>query len=470
MAAAGVAAVGLRQVAIRAIGLGGTVVLARLLLPHDFGAVSFGTALVTAFAFAADAGIGAGLIRGRHTPDRQDLGAFLGLQLAVTLLFAAATGVIAAPFGQVGRVTTLMVCSLPIAALRSPAVVLFERDLRYQRLVLVELAETAVFYCWAIVTVLLGWGVWGLASATPFRAVFGAILMNVLSPAGFVRPSLSWTRVRGLLSFGLQYQAVGAVGLVRDQGLNVGIAILAGVSVLGIWSLAYRILQMPFLLFDSVWRVSFPAMSRLVAAGEETGPLIERGLAVAGIVTGGLLSVLVGSTPSLIPAVFGHQWSEASGVVPWAAFGLMFGGPVSVATAGYLYAVGDASSVLVSAILHTVGWFVVAFPLLHVVGVQAVGIGWLVGSLLEAAVLARATRRHLPIKVMRHLALPAALAFVAGLTGWLVSTYLGPTLISTLAGAAAAATIYVLPIAAVRRSILIDTISLTRRAVVAMVK
>lgn len=470
LASAGVAAVGLRQMAIRAIGLGGTVVLARLLTPRDFGAVAFGTALVMVFGFAADAGIGAGLIRGRHVPEREDLGAFLGLQVAISLVCVALTAIVALPLGQVGRVTTLMVLSIPIAAFRSPAVVVFERDLRYQRLVLVELAETVVFYCWAIATVLIGWGVWGLASATPVRATFGALLLNILSPAGFVRPLLSWKRVRNLLGFGVQYQAVAAVGLIRDQGLNVGIAAIAGVAVLGLWSLAYRILQLPFLLFDSVWRVSFPAMSRLIAAGEDTAPLINRGLALAGVVTGGMLCVLVGSTPSLIPSVFGHQWVEAGGIVPWAALGLMFAGPVSVATAGYLYAIGDSTSVLVSAALHTLAWLAVALPLLHVLGVRAVGLGWLVASIVEAAVLARSTRQHIPIEVMSALAMPAALASIGALAGWMTSTSLGPTFVSAVAGAVVAGALYLAGILALRRRALFDTLLLTRRAVMALVR
>ena len=464
LAAAGVAAVGLRQVAIRALGLGGTVVLARLLLPRDFGAVAVGLTLVSVFGFMGDAGMGAGLIRGPKEPERGDLASVLGLQVIVTVALATATAIIGLQLGLVGRVTALMVASLPIAAFRVPGVIVFERNLRYQPLVLIELLETLVYYGWAIATVLLGWGVWGLASASVTRSVVGALIINLRSPAGFVAPRISWSRVRPLLSFGLQYQAVSAVSLVRDQGLNVGTAVLAGIPVLGLWTLAYRILQVPFLLFDSLWRVSFPAMARLLAAGEEPGPILERGLAVAGLVTGGLLATLVGSAPALVPAVFGHQWTPVVWVIPWAAAGLMFGGPVSVATAGYLYAKGDSSSVLVSSLLHTVAWFLVAFPLLSLLGVQALGVGWMAASIVETVVLARRTRRHVPIRVLRHLALPAALGGVAGTAGWTAASNLGPTVTSTAAGALVAAAIYGLGMIIVQRSLVVDTLALGRQS------
>jgi len=468
LAATALAAVGLRQLAIRVIALGGTIVLARLMLPHDFGAVAIGTTVVAVFGFAADSGIGAGLIRGPRAPERADLQSFLGLQLLVTTFLALVTAAIGLPNGVVGRVTVVMVASLPLAAFRSPGVILYERDLRFQPLVIIELVETVIFYVWAIATVLAGWGVWGLATATPVRAAAGAILMSSISPAGFMLPRLSWGRLRGLLGFGLQYQAVNAVALVRDQGLNLGTAVIGGVAVLGLWSLAYRILQLPFLLFDAVWRVSFPAMSRLLAAGEEPRPILERGLAMASMIAGGLLAALVGSAPALVPAVFGHQWSGVERVIPWAAVGLMFGGPVSVATAGYLYAVGDSGSVLLSGTVHALVWFAVSFSLLPVIGVQALGVGWLVSGVAEAAVLVWRIRRHIPLHVLRHLALPASLAALASLAGWLAASRLDPTLASTLAGAALATFIYGVAMLIFRRPLLADMVSLGRRSLTSL--
>lgn len=464
LAAAGIAAVGLRQVAIRAVAFGGTVALARLLLPRDLGAVAIGSTLVMIFGFVGDAGIGAGLIRGAVAPQRKDLQAFLGLQLLVTGLFAAVTVAIGLQGGLVGEVTALMVASLPVAAFRTPGVITFERVLRYQPLAVIELLETVVYYGWAIGTVLLGWGVWGLASAALVKAFAGTVMITVASPAGFMWPIVSIGRVRGLLGFGLKYQAVNGVALVRDQGVNLGTAALVGIAVLGFWSLAYRILQVPFLLFESVWRVSFPAMSRLLAAGEDAVPMIERGLAVAAVLSGGMLAVLVGATPALVPTVFGHQWMPVVGVIPWASFGLMFGGPVSIATGGYLYAKGDSGAVLTSALVQTLAWFVVTFSLLHVLGVMAVGMGWMAGSIAEAAVLARKTRRHARVSLLRPLLLPVATAALAAVAGWSASTTLGPTLVSVVAGAGVASFIYLGGMLLARRSVLGDVVSVGRRS------
>lgn len=470
LAATGIAAVGLRSVAIRLIAFGGTIVVARLIIPRDLGIIAIGTTLVMVFTFVGDAGIGAGLIRGARAPERKDLQAFLGLQLLVTLVLAGVTAAIGLSHGLVGQVTTLMVAALPLTAFRTPGVIMFERNLRYQPLVVVELLETVVYYLWAIATLVAGWGVWGLASASPVRAAAGAILMSAISPAGFLLPIASWSRVRGLLRFGLQYQAVSAVALIRDQGINIGTAVISGLSVLGFWNLAYRILQVPYLVFDAAWRVSFPAMARFIGTGEDPKPVMERGLAMAAFVTGGVLAAMVGSAPGLVPGVFGHQWAPVTPVLPWAALGLMFGGPVSVATGGYLYAVGDAMTVLSATILHTLAWFVVGFPLLHIVGLQAIGIGWFAANLVEAIVLGLRTRRHTPIDFVQPLLLPFAIGACAALAGWLAATALGSTFGAGIVGGLLAAVVYVGPMIVLRRRLARDLLDVGGRAVVQLVR
>src|ERR1700704_6604937 len=75
-AGAALATLGIRQVAIRAIGLAGTVVLARLLVPSDIGAVAIGTTVAGVFTLAGDAGIAAGLIRAPQAPKRAELQSF----------------------------------------------------------------------------------------------------------------------------------------------------------------------------------------------------------------------------------------------------------------------------------------------------------------------------------------------------------------------------------------------------------
>jgi O-antigen/teichoic acid export membrane protein len=318
-------------------------------------------------------------------------------------------------------------------------------------------SQVLVYYAWAIGLVLAGFGVWGLASATVARAAVGALIMSRVSPAGLVRPHFSWHRIRSLIGFGVRFQATTATWLIGEQALNVSIAAITSVSTLGFWSLAKRVMEVPFLLFQSLWRVSFPAMSQLLAANEDARPVIERSLAMAAVGSGTLLTGLAGSAPGLIPGVFGEHWQAASGVIPWACLALGIAGPVSVATQGYLYSVGDASAVLRAVALQTATSFAVALPLLPLVGISGVGLGWLAASVVGATMLGRATLKWTRVRLIRPLLVPVVVGVISAAVGWLVADVGGADLWSGLAGGVGAVACFELGMLILRKELLSET-------------
>jgi len=464
-AAVGVVIDAARGVLIWLVGVGGTVVLARLLTPRDLGVVAFGTTLVVLATFLSDGGVGKALVRRANKPERAELGALLGMQLALTLALAALVLAVTWQFGQIGRVTAVMLLALPFTAVRAPPTILLERDLSYRPIAVAEVTETIAYYGWAVATVVAGFGVWGLASATVARAAVGSVALLLLAPGGLVAPLPGWRKLRGLLGFGLRYQAVGVSGLARDQAINAGTAAIAGVAVLGLWSVAYRVLQVPYLLFGSLWRVSFPAMARLVAAGEDLRRTIERFVEFVAVATGILLAPLVAAAPALIPSLLGERWSEAADVLPPAGLALMIGGPVSVATFGYLWAVGDARTPLRATLLGIPSWCGVTFVLLPVLGVTAVGCGWLVSSSVESLVLARSVSSRTRARIWTPLLAPVVIASCATTIGWLITASAGSSLADAVLGGVAAECLYLTLLALFRRHLLSEVVATTIRAI-----
>jgi O-antigen/teichoic acid export membrane protein len=465
LAGAGAVVVASRAIATAILAVAGNIVLARLLVPEDFGAVAIGMSVVLLARFFADAGIGANLIRRQEPVQRIDLETLLGVQLLVTIGLAVVVSAAAWPWGTTGSVIALMLVSLPITALQSPAAVIFERRLSYRPIALVEVSESFAHYGWAIATVAAGWGVWGLASAVVVRAVVGTAVLWSLSDVRVLRPRFSWRRIRGLLPFGVRYQLFGIALLVRDQALNVGIAAIGGLAILGLWTIARRFLQIPFLLFTSLWRVSFPAMSRLVNAGEPPGPIIERGVGLVAVATGLLLAPLVGAGPALVPAVLGDRWADAATVLPWAGLGLMIGGPVSVATAGFLWAIGDASTPLKAVAYHGAAWITVTFALMPMIGLTAVGVGWLAAGVVDAVVLGRGARRHAQIRISPTLLLPTGVAVASAAVGWILSSSADATWTSALLCAGVSEFLYVSGLFLLGRHSLAETFAVTGRAI-----
>ncbi len=461
---AGVAALATQGAVTQVLALGGNLVLARLLLPRDFGVVAFGMSLTTFLTLAAGVGLAAALIRREEPPKSEELEAFFGLQLLASVVLAAVTGTVALLFGEPGRVTALMVLALPLAALQAIPMVILERRLSYRPIALIGILENVVFYVWTIAAVVGGWGVWGLASGFVVRALVTSITLLVIVPDGRVRPRLSLAPVRGLLAFGIGVQAVPLIGLLGEQLLNFGIAAVAGLAVLGLWTLANRLLQIPFFLFGALWRVSFPSMARLLERGEDPRPIMEQALRLVSIATGAMFTPIAASAPAAIPAVLGDAWSEAAYILPAACLGLMVSGPVSVATFGYLWALGDTRTPILAAVLRTLTLLAVALPLLPLVGPLAIGIAFLAQTLVDAFVLVRGSRRHTELRVFASLALPIAIAIAVGTAGWLVAFFVRPTLLAAVATAVLAATLYICALAVAGKERAREFVSVAGRA------
>jgi len=448
---AGALIVTARGVIARALGLVGVIVLARLLGPSAFGELSIGLAAVVFAGLFSDAGLGSAFVRRATPPASDDTRALVGLQVAIGAALAAATAVAAMLAGaRVVGLTAVMLASTPISAFKVPGYITLERDLRYRSQFTVEVTELASYSILSISLVVLGFGVWGVAASTILRALCGLAAMSRVAPGSIRLPSWHVRRLRPVLGFGAQFQSVVVIAAIRDQGLNIGVGAIGGFSILGAWSVANRLLQVPYLLFEALWRVSFPGMARLIEVGADVRGAVERGLGQIATVTGALVCMLVAAGPTFVIVAFGEAWRPAGIILPWAGAALAVAGPISVAAAGYLFATDRAHLVLVATVIHTIVLLGIGLGLLAPLGTSALGIGLFTAGLVDAFLLGLPLRRHLGVRLGRPLSMPVAVAFAVGAGGLVLRPVLSDNVASFLALGAGALILYVVLLAVMR--------------------
>jgi O-antigen/teichoic acid export membrane protein len=437
------------------VGLGANVLLARLLDPRDFGLVALGSVLLVFGGFFADVGLGAALVRRGAPPSRKELECLNGVQLGVTAALAAGAAAVAGALGGDAWVVAAMVASLPIAMLRVPSGILLERSLDYRVIAKVDLLEAGAFYAWAVGTVALGAGVWGFATAVLVRAAVGAGAMLRLGPLGLVRPRWSWAVVRPLLGFAAKFQTAVVIALVRDQALNLGIAAVAGVAALGVWNLAWRVLQIPSMVFGNIGRVGFPAMARLLEAGQDPRPVLERGGAALAVLSGTMMVGLTGFAPAL-PVLLGPRWHDLPAILLWAGMALIASFPVVVSVGPYLFAVDCGGTVVSAALLGAAVWLALGLSLLTAVGPAAIAVGWCAGVLVQAPLLVRGAAARSGAAMAARIGLPACIGIAAAACGWLVADAAGRTIGAGILGAALGEALLLAALAAFRRAAVRD--------------
>lgn len=430
-----------RGVAVRAVGLVSTIVLTHYLLPGDVGVLALGMTLTYAFSFLTDGGLGADLIRRPAVPQRGDLQALMAFQLAVTVPVALIAGVLGALGGDRVAAVAIILAGLPIGAFRAPAMIMLERELRFRRVATVELVETVVFSAAQVAAVLLGAGLMGVALSAPLRSLVGVVVLTRLGPVGMIWPRWSRERLRPILALGSKFQLAGVIGIARDQTLNAATIAISGVATLGVWSIAFSVLSIPSIAFESLWRVSFPAVSRIVALGADPKPQLEKAVRLMAVVTGLLMVGVVGGGRAGIPFVFGARWHAAASALPLGAAGLMLGSPISVCLDGYLFATDRARTALTATALASLTWVCVTAATLPLLGVDALGAGWAVAAVVDALVLGLAVFGTVR-RILAMVLTPAVLAALAGTLGWVAGAG-RPSLVHTLLGGGVAGLAYI---------------------------
>ena len=353
--ARGMILMGIRTVLVRGFGLLGTIFLARLLSPEDYGVVAFGLVLIVVGRFLADGGLGAGLIRREQPPERYELAAMLAFQQVVTwpvflIGSAFAFGVI--DFGSVeGSLTvSMMLLAMVIDVLRTANSIASERDLNYMPIVKAEIVEFSIYNILALGLVASGMGVIGVGIANVVRACVGSSLVTILGPVGWITPRWNFSVIRGLGKFGAYFGASWITTIARDQGLAMILFAISGQAALGAFDQARRLLVVVTMVFESAWRVGLPGIARMMEAGASSKMLLERGLGLAGVAMAFPVVGLVATSNWLVPVLLGDGWEATADLLPWVGAAIMLTIPLATIITTLLWAQDEPRKVFMMGI------------------------------------------------------------------------------------------------------------------------
>ncbi|WP_033427294.1 oligosaccharide flippase family protein [Saccharothrix syringae] len=291
-----------------------TLVLAALLTSEALGLVALAVALVNIGQVVQSMGVYDVVSRTAGDP-RRVAGTLLvlsaGAGLVPALGLVAAAGPVAAALGAPGAapLVRLAALSLPFSAVAGVQMGLVHRDLDFRRRLLPD-AGGAVLG--AAVTVGLA-----VAGAGPYSLVLGLLCAAVAAPLLAV---LVGVRVRpgwdaAAAGEALRWIAVvGPGALVAVLLVNVdylAVARVLGTEAVGVYSLAYRIAWVPYIMVAVVLGgVVLPLCARMLREGRGLSDVVGRFTVAVLALTGGLYAVVALSADRVV--VFGARWAGAA--------------------------------------------------------------------------------------------------------------------------------------------------------------
>jgi O-antigen/teichoic acid export membrane protein len=300
------------------IQFGISVLLARLLVPKDFGVVGMLMVFIGFAMLFGEFGLGAALIQQRDITEVQLSSTFwlnLAVGVVLMLLFIGlAPGI--ARFYRIDQLLPLgrvMALGFPVAALAVVPGALLTRKMAFRSLAFIQVTSTLIAGTGAVVVALNGAGAWTLVVHWLLLATSTSVL--TFRAAGW-RPRLvySATEMRGLLAFGANLFGFNFVNYWARNADNLLIGKFLGSAPLGLYDRAYRLMLLPIGQIAAVLgRVMFPALSSIQDDHERIRHIYLRLVAAIGLVAFPLMAGLLVVAEPFVLVVFGDKWA---GVVP----------------------------------------------------------------------------------------------------------------------------------------------------------
>ena len=260
-----------------------SVILARLLTPEAFGL--FGIVSMTIDAFTAVSNLNLKSLLITLPFDQKDSKDILIDSIWVleilrsTLIFVAiwaASSFVCNYYGSPELYPLLVTAAFAvlIAGFTNAAFTLYERDIEYKRVVILELLTALVGFCTTIGLTL--WRrdatvfVWGMVSANLFRVVMSFAWHNYKPTWRFDRAIL-----RKCLAYSRYFLVLSFFTYVTTQFDNLVIGKYMGLAALGIYLMAYKLAMIPVdVIMQVVSRVTLPLYAKLYR--EDPGSSFDR--------------------------------------------------------------------------------------------------------------------------------------------------------------------------------------------------
>ena len=229
------------------------VILARLLLPADFGLLVT-VQIFTGFAgLLASGGIGQALIRSK-TADIRDFQVVFTMQLVICIFiyifFLIVSPWIADFFNEPLYIDLIRVSALSfiLRPFNSVARVSLQREMNFKPIAITSVTSMLISNTATVGMALNGIGVWSLVIGGLLGSFLSVIALLFVTGTANIRIRFDLKVAKQHGSFGIKYTINEIISYFRHQTANIFISRFMGTSSLGLFNKANSLAKMPFII------------------------------------------------------------------------------------------------------------------------------------------------------------------------------------------------------------------------------
>ena len=392
----GISWMGSLRIFSRLLTLLKTAILARLLVPAQFGVFGIVTLTIALFEILTETGINTVLIQeDKNIKPLVNTAWVISIFRGILISFLVCLGALplANFFSSPQAINFLFLASLVplIRGFINPSIVKFQKNLEFRKEFNLRLAILLIESLTAIVGALWTRSIVSLI----FALIVGAGLEVVFS---FVfcrpRPHFIWEgqKAKKIISQGKWVTLTGVFSYLVDQGDDAVVGKILGMGSLGLYQMAYKISNLPFTeITDVASQVTFPVYSKITQDKTRVKRAFKKTLlAIVFLVVPGV-AIIFFFPELIIKIILGEQWlGAAQALRVLALFGLTRAIGGSVSPILFAFKKQDVAARINLAKLFFLALFI--FPLTLKFGVSGTAMAVLASSLLVQPLIWKSIR------------------------------------------------------------------------------
>ena len=413
---------------VQLIFLARTLILARMLLPEDFGLLAISLIAVDFLLSVTNLGMIPALVQ-HLGPDEKQYNVAWSVGLTRSIVISAAVflaaPLIASLFSEPRAAMLIRVMALRplLDAAASIKVAELTRNLRFRTLTFLYLPEALANTVVSIA--LVPWfGVWALVAGTLAGPLIYVVMSYVMAPH---RPRLvlDAEAARSLIRFGRWIFLMSLIAVSGSSVLQMVISRELGATELGLYYLAAKLAFIPAEISSEViGAVAFPLYSRLQTEARQVARVFRSIFTVGAALQFPVCALMIALAPSLVAHVLGERWANTVLLIQVLALVNvvgMFGDTV----APLLKGLGQPYKLVFVEVVQSVLLIGLIWSLTGRFGVLGAPLAWLIAVGSSQALSALFIRQILPEPfngLGRSLATIVAVCGLGGIVAWFLAT------------------------------------------------
>ena len=327
-----------------------SIVVARLLMPEDFGVLAILTFFTALMAVVVDSGFSQTLIRKTEPTESDYKSVFLFNIVTSLVLYAVMTALspaIAAYYNLpvISKIAPVLFLLLPVNALTVIQNTIFARQFRFATLSRINFASATIAGVAAITMAWCGFGVWSLVAQRLAQVTVKAVLLWWRGDWR-CKGRFDFSALRAMSGFSFRLMGTDIISYLYNNIAQLFIGKMHSATTLGYYNQAQKLKELPVTsVVQSFQSVTYPALANVKGDKQKIADSYLRVLAITAAVIAPVMVGMVAVADDMFMLMLGQRWMPT---VPYfkilSLAGLFY--PISMIAYNVLKVAGDGGVIL----------------------------------------------------------------------------------------------------------------------------